>query len=66
MVRLLTLLLILLVGALVLAPAIALLEPEPLPGDFTFAWNNMHFTVPVIYSLCASAGLALFYSLMKR
>jgi hypothetical protein len=50
----------------VLAPAIAFLEPGPLPGDFSFTWNNVHIAVPVIYSLCASLGLALFYLVMKR
>ncbi|HEX3755528.1 MAG TPA: DUF2905 family protein [Rhizomicrobium sp.] len=66
MARLLVVLAILVLGAAVLAPAIAFLEPGPLPGDFSFTWNNVHIAVPVIYSLCASLGLALFYLVMKR
>ena len=57
---------ILVIGAVILSPLVMAFEPEPLPGDFTFAWNNRHFAVPVAWSLCASAGLALLYSIMKR
>ncbi len=57
---------ILVIGAVVLCPLVMAFEPEPLPGDFTFAWNNRRFSVPVVWSLCASAGLALLYSIMKR
>ena len=66
MARLVVVLAILILGAAVLAPAIGFLELDPLPGDFSFTWNNMQINVPVIYSLCASLGLALFYLLMKR
>ena len=38
----------------------------PLPGDFHLTLGNARVNVPVIYSLCASAGLALFLSMMKR
>ena len=58
--------LILVVGAVMLSPAVMALEPEPMPGDFAITWNNHLFMVPVIYSLCASAGLALLYSILKR
>ena len=53
-------------GALVLSPVVALLELDPLPGDFAFSVNDTHIHVPVFYSLCASAGLALFTYLLKR
>jgi hypothetical protein len=66
MVRLLIAVLILIVGAVVLAPAVALIGLDPLPGDFTVTWNDMHIAVPAIYSLCASLALALFYLAMKR
>ena len=57
---------ILVIGAVVLCPLVMAFEPEPLPGDFTFARKNRRFSVPVVWSLCASAGLALLYSIMKR
>ncbi len=59
-------LLILVLGAAILAPVVMAFEPEPLPGDFAFVWGNSHLTVPVIWSLCASGVLALFYAVMKR
>jgi hypothetical protein len=57
---------ILVLGALILSPAIAYLGLDPVPGDFTFRNGDLHFTVPVAYSLCASAGLALLYYFLKR
>ena len=62
----LIILLILMVGAAVLAPAVMFLDPEPLPGDFYLTWNNARLHVPVIYSLCASIELGLLYFVMKR
>lgn len=59
-------LIILVLGALILCPVIMAFEPDPLPGDFSFTWNRTHIAVPVLWSLCASAGLALFYLFMKR
>lgn len=64
--RLGILLLILVAGGAILCPVIMAFEPDPLPGDFTFLWNNQHFTVPVLWSLCASGVLALLYSFMRR
>ncbi len=64
--QLLFILVILAVGAVALAPAIALLGLDPMPGDFAVNQGDWHFTVPVTYSLCASLGLGLFYYLMKR
>jgi hypothetical protein len=57
---------ILLLGALVLSPAVAALELDPMPGDIMFRWGNTPVVIPVAYSLCASVGLALFYKIMKR
>lgn len=59
-------LLILVLGAAMLAPVIMAMEPEPMPGDFAFTWNNHQYLVPAFYSLCASAGLALLYFVLKR
>jgi hypothetical protein len=60
------LLVIVLVGAVILAPAIMLAEPDPMPGDFVLAWNNQHYPVPVLWSLCASGSLALLYFFYRR
>ena len=57
---------VLLLGALVLSPALAALDLDPMPGDIMFRWGNTPVVIPVIYSLCASVGLALFYKIMKR
>ena len=58
--------LILVLGSVVLAPIVMALEPDPLPGDFVLAWNSQHYSVPVLWSLCASAVLALFYLFYRR
>ena len=57
---------ILVLGAAVLAPMVMMLDPDPIPGDFHITLHNARINVPVVYSLCASAVLALFYSIMKR
>ncbi|HWA70174.1 MAG TPA: hypothetical protein VG821_10125 [Rhizomicrobium sp.] len=64
--RLLPLLLILVLGAVILCPIIIAFEPAPMPGDFTLVWSNQHIGVPVTWSLCASAGLALLYLFYRR
>lgn len=56
---------VLVLGALVLSPAIAALGFDTLPGDINFRWGAATITIPVIYSLCASAGLALLYKIVK-
>jgi hypothetical protein len=57
---------ILVIGAAILVPIIMALELEPMPGDFTVVWNSQKYNIPVLWSLCASAGLTLFYSFLKR
>jgi hypothetical protein len=64
--RLSILLVILVVGAVILAPVIMLAEPDPMPGDFVLSLNNQHYPVPVLWSLCASGALALLYFLYRR
>jgi hypothetical protein len=64
--RLGILLLIVVAGGVILCPVIMAFEPDPLPGDFAFTWNNQHFAVPVLWSLCASGVLALLYSFLRR
>jgi hypothetical protein len=53
-------------GALVLSPVIVALDLEPMPGDLAFRLGNTPVSIPVIYSLCASAGLGLLYKIVKR
>ena len=36
-----------------------------MPGDFVLNHGDLHFVVPVVYSLCASTGLALLYYFLK-
>ena len=54
------------IGAAALAPAIAYIGLEPVPGDFIINQGTWHLAVPVTYSLCASMGLGLLYCVMKR
>lgn len=56
---------ILVLGALVLSPAVAALGLDPLPGDIVFHSGNLLIAIPVAYSLCASGGLALLYYILK-
>lgn len=60
------LLVIVLVGAAVLAPIFIFLEPEPQPMDFLMEWEGRRIMVPATYSLCASAALGLFYWVLKK
>jgi hypothetical protein len=64
--HLLFLLAILVIGAVMLVPAISVMGLEPLPGDFTIHTNDFRMAVPVTYSLCASMGLGLLYYLLRR
>lgn len=66
MVRLLAFLTVLLLGAVILSPIIMALELEAMPGDFVLTWNNQHYNVPLIWSLCASGVLTLLYWLYRR
>ena len=55
------LILIVVLGAIVLSPVIALLEIEPLSGDIAFNWQNHHIFLPFTQSLIASVSLALLF-----
>ena len=57
---------ILIFGALVLSPAVAYLGLEPMPGDIAFRAGDLPINIPVAYSLCASASLALLTYFVKR
>jgi hypothetical protein len=56
---------ILFLGALLLSPAIGFLDLDPMPGDIVFTHGNLHVMIPLVYSLCASTGLALLYYFLK-
>ena len=56
---------ILLLGTMVLSPAIAVLDLDPISGDLAFGLGHSHLAIPVTYSLCASMGLTLLYCAMK-
>jgi hypothetical protein len=62
--------LLIVAGALVLSPitvyAAKYLELDPVWGDIPVDFGNIHFVLPVAYSLGASVVLALFYWVMKR
>jgi hypothetical protein len=64
--RLLLGLVILVLGALVLSPAVGFLNLDPMPGDIAFQHGDLHIMIPVFYSLCASAAVALLYYFLKR
>jgi hypothetical protein len=59
-------LLILLIGAVILAPVVMALDLDPMPGDFMLSWNHTTYHVSVLWSLCASGALALLYLLYRR
>jgi hypothetical protein len=53
-------------GAAMLAPMIMLLDLEPQMLDFTIRLNERPVRIPATWSLCASAGLGLLYWIVKR
>ena len=59
-------LLIVVLGAAMLAPVIMLLDLEPQALDFTVRLNERPIHIPATWSLCASAGLGLLYWIVKR
>ena len=57
---------ILLVGALLLSQAIAMIDLAPLPGDILYDKDSWHIHIPVLYSLGATAVLALLIWFFRR
>ena len=64
--RIVLLLLVLVGGAVFLAPIVMALEPDPMPGDFIMSWGKQQLPIPVIWSLCASGALSLLYLFYRR
>ena len=57
---------ILVLGTLVFSQAIALMDPEPLPGDILYDSGNWHIHIPLLYSLATSVVVALLFSFFRR
>ena len=60
------LMLVLVGGAVFLAPIVMAFEPERLPGDFIVTYNKQQLAIPVVWSLCASGALSLLYLFYRR
>jgi hypothetical protein len=60
------LLLVLVGGAVFLAPIVMAFEPARMPGDFILTWGKQQLAIPVIWSLCASGALSLLYLFYRR
>ena len=60
------LLLVLVGGAVFLAPIVMAFEPARMPGDFIVTYNKQQLAIPVIWSLCASGALSLLYLFYRR
>jgi uncharacterized alpha/beta hydrolase family protein len=60
------LLLVLVGGAVFLAPIVMAFEPARMPGDFIMTYNKQQLAIPVIWSLCASGALSLLYLFYRR
>jgi len=58
---------IILIGAIVLAPAIGMIGLDPLlPGDFTLRLGSTHIYMPLGTSLAVSVSLTLLFLFMRR
>jgi hypothetical protein len=64
--RFLLLMLVLMLGASILAPIVVAFEPDRLPGDFLLTWGKQNYLIPVFWSLCTSAVLGLLYLFYRR
>jgi hypothetical protein len=64
--RIFLLLMIVVVGAAVIAPVFMFLELEPQPWDFVLEIAERPTRIPATYSLCASVAMGLFYWIMKK
>ena len=60
------LLLVLVGGAVFLAPIVMAFEPARMPGDFIVTYNKQQLAIPVLWSLCASGALTLLYLFYRR
>ena len=56
---------LLVLGAIILSPVVAAFILKPQPNKQQKQRGSTENTIPVIYSLCASSGLALLYKTVK-
>ena len=54
------------IGALILCPAIAMLDLDPLPGDFLLHFGTMHIYMPFTESAILSGSLTLLFLVLRR
>ena len=59
-------LVVIVIGAAVLTPAIAMIGLPPLPGDFSFRWGYNLIYVPIVTALLVSVSLTLLFLIMRR
>ncbi len=57
---------IILLGAVILCPAVALFGFDPLPGDFHVNFGDIHIYMPLGTSLIASGALTLLFLFVRR
>lgn len=57
---------LILVGAVILCPAVAYMGLDPLPGDFTFTWGQTQIYMPFATSLIVSVSLTLLFLILRR
>jgi hypothetical protein len=57
---------VLVLASMMLAPVMMAFDFDPMPGDIAYTLNQHHYQVPVLWSLCAGAGLALLYSVLRK
>ncbi|HEU4548512.1 MAG TPA: hypothetical protein VFS01_02365 [Rhizomicrobium sp.] len=57
---------VLVLASIMLVPVMMAFDFDPMPGDIAFTLNQHHYQVPVLWSLCAGAGLALLYSVLRK
>lgn len=64
--KLFYLVVIVVVGAAMMAPVVMLLDLEPQVLDFTLMLDERPLRIPATWSLCASTVLGLLYWIVKR
>ena len=58
--------LLMLAGAVILSPVVAMLGLDPLPGDFHMHFGETNLYVPLGTSLIASVALTLLFFTLRR
>ena len=53
-------------GALAISPIFFLMDVDAMPGDIVINQQNLHFQIPVFYSLATSVSLPLLFCCWRR